>query len=385
MSLSVSTRTTLKDQISYNNTKKPKEVFMKRKKIFLAFILVITGCILLPLGAQTRGDINNDNSIDIIDALLIARCYISLNPDQCKPQVADIDCDGSIDIIDALIVAQYYVNIIPELPDCSSGTYTLTVEVSGKEFGIPRIDTGFIDPPGIAISETAQFVYETGTSVNLYIISATPPPPPQEGDPPLNYQVARFEGYGSNNITISMDSDKTVQFLYSTHTIYPPGGEPYPTRTASPVGDGYLYYASDIYIIEPESDPITKSGSVRVNDTLEGYMGEGYVGCSELPAYLSFGLQSVSTDDYYEIRFRIWDETNQEWTFEGFTEPIRMKFSNSKAGIQLNFSRVNYIIDRIIIFPQGTPEFEWRDLDLMESGYSFTGMDSRIQARFIMQ
>jgi hypothetical protein len=57
------------------------------------------------------GDVNEDNSINIIDALLVAQCYVGLH--SCPPAtIADTNCDGTIDIIDALLIAQYYVGLI---------------------------------------------------------------------------------------------------------------------------------------------------------------------------------------------------------------------------------------------------------------------------------
>ena len=62
---------------------------------------------------QMNGDVNMDNRIDIIDALLISQYYVGLDPENFKnPAVANVNGDDKIDIIDALLVAQYYVGII---------------------------------------------------------------------------------------------------------------------------------------------------------------------------------------------------------------------------------------------------------------------------------
>ncbi|MBN2443945.1 MAG: cellulase family glycosylhydrolase [Spirochaetales bacterium] len=58
------------------------------------------------------GDVNNSDSIDIVDALLIAQYYVGLNPQNFDLSAADTNCDGNIDIVDALLVAQYYVDLI---------------------------------------------------------------------------------------------------------------------------------------------------------------------------------------------------------------------------------------------------------------------------------
>jgi hypothetical protein len=58
------------------------------------------------------GDVNNSNSIDIVDALLVAQYYVGLNPSNFDSSRADANCNGSIDIVDALLIAQYYVGLI---------------------------------------------------------------------------------------------------------------------------------------------------------------------------------------------------------------------------------------------------------------------------------
>jgi len=62
------------------------------------------------------GDVNNDDTVDIIDALLIAQYYVGQDPQPFYTEQADVNLDGSINIVDALLVAQYYVGTIPSLP-----------------------------------------------------------------------------------------------------------------------------------------------------------------------------------------------------------------------------------------------------------------------------
>lgn len=57
------------------------------------------------------GDVNNDNQVNIIDALLIARYCASLAP-QPDPGAADVNKDGAININDALLVARYAAGLI---------------------------------------------------------------------------------------------------------------------------------------------------------------------------------------------------------------------------------------------------------------------------------
>ncbi|MBN2535614.1 MAG: hypothetical protein JXB88_22240 [Spirochaetales bacterium] len=63
----------------------------------------------------TRGDVNDDGTVDIIDALMVAQYYVGLDPSGFMSSRADVNCDGNIDIIDALRIAQYYVGLINSL------------------------------------------------------------------------------------------------------------------------------------------------------------------------------------------------------------------------------------------------------------------------------
>ena len=63
---------------------------------------------------QLKGDLDKDGDINIIDALLLAKCYVNLGP--CPNlKIGDIDCNGVLNIVDALLLAQYYVKIIDTL------------------------------------------------------------------------------------------------------------------------------------------------------------------------------------------------------------------------------------------------------------------------------
>jgi hypothetical protein len=57
------------------------------------------------------GDCNNDGSINIVDALLIAQFYVGLNPANFIQGNADANRDGSANIVDALLIAQCYVGL----------------------------------------------------------------------------------------------------------------------------------------------------------------------------------------------------------------------------------------------------------------------------------
>jgi hypothetical protein len=60
-----------------------------------------------------KGDVNGDDGVDIVDALLVAQYYVGLIT-TIDEDAADVNCDGGIDIVDALLIAQYYVGLISE-------------------------------------------------------------------------------------------------------------------------------------------------------------------------------------------------------------------------------------------------------------------------------
>jgi len=60
----------------------------------------------------TRGDVNGDGTVNIVDALLIAQYYVGLNPNPFNYDAADTNCDSNVNIVDALLIAQFYVGLI---------------------------------------------------------------------------------------------------------------------------------------------------------------------------------------------------------------------------------------------------------------------------------
>jgi hypothetical protein len=67
-------------------------------------------------GTGSKGNVNGDTSITIVDALMIAQYTVGLGPSPFNSTNADVNCDGSISIVDALMVAQYTVGLITSFP-----------------------------------------------------------------------------------------------------------------------------------------------------------------------------------------------------------------------------------------------------------------------------
>ncbi|MBN1699761.1 MAG: hypothetical protein JW881_19760 [Spirochaetales bacterium] len=93
-----------------------KTVLIKRMLFCLLFILVIGGFSLFAQSNPGLGNVNDDNTVNILDALLIAQYSVGLSPANFNTTVADVNGDGSITIVDALLVARFYVGLITEFP-----------------------------------------------------------------------------------------------------------------------------------------------------------------------------------------------------------------------------------------------------------------------------
>jgi len=83
------------------------------KKLILMLIIFYTWTPIF-LSAQTPGDVNQDQNIDIVDALLVARYYVGLDPSGFHIDAADVNCDTAVNIVDALLIAQFYVGLTAE-------------------------------------------------------------------------------------------------------------------------------------------------------------------------------------------------------------------------------------------------------------------------------
>jgi hypothetical protein len=91
-------------------------IIKKKATLFLIIMIGIVG--ITNTYSAECGDVNGDESVNIVDALLIARYYVGLETSLAYPDQADVNNDDTIDIRDALMVAQFYVGTI-ELLECA--------------------------------------------------------------------------------------------------------------------------------------------------------------------------------------------------------------------------------------------------------------------------
>lgn len=120
---------------------------MKKYLFYFILLLLVSGFFFTAKAytqsAPQPGDVNEDGSIDIIDALLTAQYYVQLPVSDFSPDAADVDADGSIDIVDALLIAQFYVGLISEFPGQNSDIEILMSDIDRNME--PQPETGEVD------------------------------------------------------------------------------------------------------------------------------------------------------------------------------------------------------------------------------------------------
>ncbi|MBN2440144.1 MAG: glycoside hydrolase family 9 protein [Spirochaetales bacterium] len=163
----------------------------KRAKLFITLFVFSMLMFLTSINGfsqSTLGDVNSDQSVDIVDALLIAQYYVDLNPAQFNPGQADVNCDSRIDIVDALLIAQYYVSLISQFPCQTTTTAPTPTPFSGT--------TNVPTPPNLSYS----------VNKNIKINSI--------GFPPDREKVASISA-GSGSFSVKRYSDDSVVFTGS--------------------------------------------------------------------------------------------------------------------------------------------------------------------------
>ena len=114
-------------------------------KRFVSLFLVIIMALSLTVGASARlvGDVNSDNRVNSIDALMILRKSVGFD-DGVSTAYMDVNGDGKINSLDALIVGSYKgeLEVEDELvtsykvqvvdPILATGEFTITTEVESE-------------------------------------------------------------------------------------------------------------------------------------------------------------------------------------------------------------------------------------------------------------
>ena len=71
----------------------------------------------MPAPPKMLGDLNGDNAVDVLDAVLIEKYIVEKTQfsDEQK-QLADVNHDGAIDVLDAVLIKKFAVEKIAEFP-----------------------------------------------------------------------------------------------------------------------------------------------------------------------------------------------------------------------------------------------------------------------------
>ena len=188
------------------------------KKIECIVLVLLLFCLVQVL-AEPCGDVNSDEAIDIVDALLIAQHYVGSNPENFDEPAGDVNNDGMADILDALLVAQFYVGLIPALPGCDE-TPTPTPDPTL----VPTVDPEcpYVGPPGYYCCA------DEGESVTFDMVVNVA----YGADGSFNYL---YEVTG----TITFDNDTFGDPIYGVekHGFYQETGSPTPTPEPTPTND----------------------------------------------------------------------------------------------------------------------------------------------------
>jgi hypothetical protein len=124
-------------------------MFRKNNRfLFFTLLFVIISLFFIVQQSYSQspdlGDVNEDNAIDIVDALLTAQYYVGLPVSTFIPDAADVDAGGTINIVDALLIAQFYVGLISQFP----GQVTAGMEVVKSDIERnmnPQLEDGELD------------------------------------------------------------------------------------------------------------------------------------------------------------------------------------------------------------------------------------------------
>jgi hypothetical protein len=142
---------------------------------FQLTLFILIGCISnTALFGQTPGDVNNNNVVDIVDALLVAQYYVGLAPSPFNTDTADVNCDNTINIVDALLVAQYYVGLIGEFP-CGTAPTPEGTPMPPVAGGEPLyLTSGWKLEREPSVSASGQTISGPGFNDNSWLLATVP-------------------------------------------------------------------------------------------------------------------------------------------------------------------------------------------------------------------
>jgi hypothetical protein len=130
--------------------KNKKQIHKMECIILVLFIFCINYVI-----AEQCGDVNDDDIVNIVDALFIAQYYVDLNPGNFDELTADVNGDNMIGILDALHIAQFYVGIISSI-SCDQQNN----EINGIMLDITTLDSTIINAESSIPFDTKRIIFD---------------------------------------------------------------------------------------------------------------------------------------------------------------------------------------------------------------------------------
>lgn len=159
----------------------PKSIWNKagaKTTVVLLSVLLFLLLLSSTSFAVTRGDVNEDGAINVLDVVLVMQHILGIaDPELTDSQIkaADANCDGAVDVNDAFLIMRYALNLIDEFPPCPM---EVSVEATGKKvitvrFTQPVTDTGDADitvrrgTSTVPVSHITKHWDDTGSKVEL--------------------------------------------------------------------------------------------------------------------------------------------------------------------------------------------------------------------------
>jgi len=114
-----------------------------------------------PAPEHSVGDVNRDDDVDIVDAVLIQQYLAQLNPEPFDSNLADVDRSGDISIVDAVLIQRKLAKIDdPGVTNVTAVDAPDTVAVGGQL----NVSATITNDGGLGTVQTAEFQFAANES-----------------------------------------------------------------------------------------------------------------------------------------------------------------------------------------------------------------------------
>ena len=106
------------DNVYHDHGEIYDEAYAKKEDGYLVFTCPHCGATIVVPDTEEAimmGDVNGDNEISVLDAMMVAQRIVGdISEEQISVEAADVNGDGEISVLDAMMIAQYIVGDITE-------------------------------------------------------------------------------------------------------------------------------------------------------------------------------------------------------------------------------------------------------------------------------